>query len=47
MPTFMDGEVVHSSLFDGFTPPFVKDGVCDARVKYMKEKAAKQKTDMA
>lgn len=47
MPTFMDAEVVHSNLFDGFTPPFVKDGVCDARVKYMKEKAAKQKTDTA
>ncbi|MDG1813117.1 MAG: hypothetical protein P8H28_03880 [Porticoccaceae bacterium] len=32
---------------DGFTLLFVKDGLCDARVKYIKEKAAKQKTGMA
>lgn len=40
LPAMMEGEVIHNGLFDGFTPPFVKDGVSDARVKHMKEKAA-------
>lgn len=31
----------HSDLFDGFTPPFVKDGIPDARIKYLKEKGKK------
>jgi len=46
-PAFMSYEIVHNGLFDGFTPPFVKDGVCDARVKHMKEKAARQPAETA
>tara|TARA_B110000093_G_scaffold162128_1_gene183945 strand:- start:19 stop:171 length:153 start_codon:yes stop_codon:yes gene_type:complete len=40
-PAMMDGEIIHNGLFDGFTPPFVKNGVSDARVKHLKEKAVK------
>jgi glutathione S-transferase len=47
MPALMAYEVVHNGLFDGFTPPFVKDGVSDARVKHMKAKAAKQQAETA
>ncbi len=43
MPGLMKNGNLHCNLFDGFTPPFVKDGVCDARVKYLKEKALKKK----
>lgn len=33
---------IAKSEFDGFTPPFVKNGVSDVRVKQLKEKALKQ-----
>ena len=33
---------IAKSEFDGFTPPFVKNGVSDAGVKHLKEKALKQ-----
>ena len=39
MPALMSEGIFHSNLFDGFTPPFVKDGIPDARIKYLKEKA--------
>jgi len=38
MPAMMSGGILHNGLFDGFTPPFIKDGIPDARVKRMKEK---------
>lgn len=41
LPAMMDGDVIHNALFDGFTPPFIKDGVADARAKYLKEKGRK------
>lgn len=41
MPTFMEGEIIHNALYDGFTPPFIVDGVADARAKHLKSKGAK------
>lgn len=41
LPTFMKGEIIHNALFDGFTPPFIKDGVADARALYLKNKNRK------
>jgi glutathione S-transferase len=41
LPTFMDGEIIHNALFDGFTPPFVVDGISDARAKHLKSKGKK------
>ncbi len=38
MPALMENGIVHIDLFDGFTPPFVKGGVCDARIRYLKQK---------
>jgi glutathione S-transferase len=38
LPGLMEHGVVHVDLFDGFTPPFIKDGICDARVRNLKEK---------
>ncbi len=32
------GDIVHNGLFDGFTPPFVKDGVADARLKHIRDR---------
>ena len=40
-PTFMQGEIIHNALFDGFTPPFIKNGVADARALYLKTKKRK------
>jgi glutathione S-transferase len=41
LPRFMEGEIVHNALFDGFTPPFIKDGIADARAKHLKDKGKK------
>ena len=41
LPKFMEGEIVHNALYDGFTPPFIKDGIADARAKHLKSKGAK------
>ncbi len=41
LPTMMEGEVVHNALYDGFNPPFVVDGIADARVKHIKSKGEK------
>ena len=38
LPKFMEGEIVHNALYDGFTPPFIKDGIADARAKHLKSK---------
>jgi glutathione S-transferase len=43
MPSLMENGIIHSTLFDGFTPPFIKDGMPDARIKYLKEKGKKIK----
>ena len=43
MPSLMENGIVHSTLFDGFTPPFIKNGIPDARIKYLKEKGKKIK----
>ncbi len=40
LPAMMSDDIFHNGLFDGFTPPFVKEGVSDARIKHLKEKAA-------
>ncbi|BFM15509.1 hypothetical protein R50073_16920 [Maricurvus nonylphenolicus] len=47
LPELMADEIYHNGLFDGFTPPFIKDGVCDARIKHIKEKALKQQVENA
>lgn len=41
LPTMMEGDIVHNALYDGFTPPFVKDGVADARARHLKSKGQK------
>jgi len=38
MPAMMAGGILHNGLFDGFTPPFIKNGIPDARIKRIKEK---------
>lgn len=38
-PAMMQNGILHCNLFDGFTPPLVKNGVADARIKYLKQKA--------
>ena len=44
-PTMMENGIIHSNLYDGFTPPFIKDGVADAKAKYLKEKQAKKERE--
>jgi len=41
LPQLMENGIVHIDLFDDFTPPFVKDGICDARVRYLQQKKRK------
>jgi glutathione S-transferase len=43
MPSLMENGILHSTSFDGFTPPFIKDGIPDARIKYLKEHGKKLK----
>ncbi len=38
LPGLMAGGILHNGLFDGFTPPFVVDGVMDNRVKHLKSR---------
>ena len=38
LPGLLEDGVLHNGLYDGFTPPFIKDGIPDARIKYLKEK---------
>ncbi|MBT4264919.1 MAG: glutathione S-transferase family protein [Deltaproteobacteria bacterium] len=38
LPALMADDIHHSDLFDGFTPPVVKDGIADARIRHIKNK---------
>jgi glutathione S-transferase len=38
MPAMMADGILHNGLFDGFTPPYIKGGIPDARIKRIKEK---------
>ena len=38
LPGLLEDGVLHNGLYDGFTPPFIKDGIPDARIKHLKEK---------
>lgn len=38
MPAMMADGILHNGLFDGFTPPYIKNGIPDARIKRIKEK---------
>ncbi len=40
LPGLMADGIYHVSLFDGFTPPLVKDGVADAKLRYLRDKQA-------
>lgn len=40
-PALMKQGISHCGLFDGFTPPVIKDGASDARLKYLKDKKEK------
>jgi hypothetical protein len=35
---FWEAPRLHNGLFDGFSPPFAVDGVCDNRTRHLKEK---------
>ncbi len=37
-PSMMGNGILHCKLFDGFTPPYIKEGMADARIAYLKEK---------
>jgi len=37
----MENGILHCTLFDGFTPPVINNGIADARIKYLKEKQQK------
>ncbi len=38
LPALMADGIHHGDLFDGFTPPVVKDGIADARIRHIKNK---------
>ncbi len=40
-PALTADGIYHSDLFDGFTPPVVKDGIADARIRHIKNKGNK------
>ncbi len=40
MPDLISDGLFHNGLFDGFTPPFIENGIPDARIKRIKEKQA-------
>lgn len=44
LPELLEDGVLHNGLYDGFTPPFVKDGIPDARIKHLKEKQQQKST---
>ena len=37
-PALMADGIYHSDLHDGFTPPVIKDGIADARIRHIKSK---------
>jgi glutathione S-transferase len=41
-PQMMANGVLHCTLFDGFTPPLIKNATADARIAYLKLKAEKK-----
>jgi len=41
-PQMMANGVLHSTLFDGFTPPVIQNATADARIAYLKVKAEKK-----
>ena len=41
LPLMMTDGIVHRDLFDGFTPPVIKDGATDARIRYLLSKGKK------
>ncbi len=45
LPAMMSGGILHNGLFDGFTPPFIEDGIPDARIRRLKEKEAQAKAE--
>ena len=45
-PRMMENGVLHCRLFDGFTPPLVKNGTADARIAYLKDKERQKKEDI-
>ncbi len=45
-PRMMENGVLHCNLFDGFTPPLVKNGTADARIAYLKDKEKQKKEDI-
>ena len=47
LPGLTKNGILHCNLFDGFTPPFVNDGTCDARVSYLKDKKLKKQAAKA
>lgn len=38
LPELINDGIIHIDLFDDFTPPFIKDGIPDARIRYIKSK---------
>ena len=38
LPGMMENGILHNTLFDGFSPPYVKNGVADARIQHLKNK---------
>jgi len=43
MPALMENGIIHNTLFDGFAPPFIENGIPDARIKALKAKGKKIK----
>lgn len=41
LPAMLANGVIHNSLYDGFSPPFIRDGIADARIQHLKAKAAR------
>ncbi len=39
LPGLMDDGILHNGLFDGLTPPIIRDGAADNRIKHLKQKA--------
>ena len=44
-PSMMKHGILHCTLFDGFTPPLVKNGIADARIAYLKNKEKLKKEE--
>lgn len=42
LPELLLAEVHHVDLYDDFTPPYIVDGVADAKLRYLRDKQAQQ-----